>query len=49
MENWTIEIDGEDWTFLTQEEYDKEVAQLLLVYYIIPQPMMAVVQADKAK
>ena len=24
-ENWTIEMDGEDWTFLTQEEYDKEV------------------------
>lgn len=26
LENWTIELDGEDWTFLTQEEYDKEVS-----------------------
>ena len=26
-DNWTIEIDGEEFTFLTQEEYDAEVAK----------------------
>ena len=26
-ENWTIELDGEVFTFLTQEEYDAEVAK----------------------